>query len=62
MIYKLNLKFEFNITILNNLICSLKHFTSIFRSQVVEGEAFNSELPTILKNRAEKLEAEPVNL
>jgi len=31
-----------------------------FRSQVVEGEAFSSELPTILKNKAEKLEAEPV--
>ncbi|MEH1793650.1 hypothetical protein, partial [Nostoc sp.] len=35
------------ITILNNLICSLKHFISIFQSQVVEGEAFNSKLPTI---------------
>ncbi|WP_375478597.1 hypothetical protein [uncultured Nostoc sp.] len=30
-----------------------------FRSQVVEGEAFNSELPTVLKNKAEKLEAVP---
>ncbi|MEH2161305.1 MAG: TauD/TfdA family dioxygenase [Nostoc sp.] len=33
-----------------------------FRSQVVEGEAFSSELPTILKNRSEKLEAESVLL
>lgn len=31
-----------------------------FRSQVVEGEVFNSELPTVLKQRAENLEAEPV--
>ena len=31
-----------------------------FRSQVVEGEVFNSELPTVLKERSEKLVAEPV--
>jgi len=31
-----------------------------FRSQVVEGEVFNSELPSILKRNAEKLEAQPV--
>lgn len=31
-----------------------------FRSQVVEGEVFNSELPTVLKERSEKLAAEPV--
>jgi taurine dioxygenase len=31
-----------------------------FRSQVVEGEAFSSELPTILKNKAQKIEAQPV--
>jgi taurine dioxygenase len=31
-----------------------------FRSQIVEGEVFGSELPSILKNKAEKLEAEPV--
>jgi taurine dioxygenase len=31
-----------------------------FRSQVVEGEVFNSQLPTVLKERSEKLEAEPV--
>ncbi|MBD2139115.1 TauD/TfdA family dioxygenase [Anabaena sp. FACHB-1237] len=31
-----------------------------FRSQVVEGEVFNSELPTALKQRSEKLQAEPV--
>ena len=30
-----------------------------FRSQVVEGEVFNSQLPTVLKERSEKLEAEP---
>ncbi|MEH2050821.1 TauD/TfdA dioxygenase family protein [Nostoc sp.] len=30
-----------------------------FRSQVVEGEAFSSELPTILKKKAENLEAVP---
>ena len=31
-----------------------------FRSQVVQGEVFNSELPTVLKERSEKLVAEPV--
>ena len=31
-----------------------------FRSQVVEGEVFNSELPTVLKQGLEKLPAEPV--
>jgi alpha-ketoglutarate-dependent taurine dioxygenase len=31
-----------------------------FRSQIVEGEVFGSELPSILKNKAEKREAEPV--
>ncbi len=31
-----------------------------FRSQVVEGEVFNSELPTVLKNKDQKVEAEPV--
>ena len=31
-----------------------------FRSQVVEGEVFNSELPTVLKEKSEKLAAEPV--
>lgn len=29
-----------------------------FRSQIVEGEVFNSELPTVLKQRSEKLEPE----
>lgn len=31
-----------------------------FRSQVVEGEAFSSELPSILKKNAQRLEAQPV--
>ncbi len=31
-----------------------------FRSQVVEGEVFSSELPTVLKNKAQKAEPEPV--
>lgn len=31
-----------------------------FRSQVVEGEVFSSELPTVLKNKDQKVEAEPV--
>ncbi|AKG21410.1 TauD/TfdA dioxygenase family protein [Calothrix sp. 336/3] len=32
-----------------------------FRSQVVEGEAFGSELPTVLKNQIEQRQAEPVH-
>jgi alpha-ketoglutarate-dependent sulfate ester dioxygenase len=31
-----------------------------FRSQVVEGEVFSSELPTVLKNKDQKVEAESV--
>ncbi|MFN5303743.1 MAG: TauD/TfdA dioxygenase family protein [Pseudanabaena sp.] len=31
-----------------------------FRSEIVEGEVFNSNLPSVLKKRAEELKAEPV--
>jgi taurine dioxygenase len=31
-----------------------------FRSEIVEGEVFNSNLPTVLKKRVEELKAEPV--
>jgi taurine dioxygenase len=33
-----------------------------FRSQALQGEAFGSEVPTVLKQKAEKLEAQPVLL
>ncbi|MEH1897129.1 MAG: hypothetical protein V7K94_17860 [Nostoc sp.] len=31
-----------------------------FRSEVVQGEAFSAEIPTVFKQKAEKLEAQPV--
>jgi alpha-ketoglutarate-dependent sulfate ester dioxygenase len=34
--------------------------TDGFRSQVVEGEPLTNELPTVLKQKAETLQAQPV--
>ncbi|MCC5624448.1 hypothetical protein [Nostoc sp. CHAB 5715] len=31
-----------------------------FRSEVVQGEAFSSEVPTVFKEKAESKEAQPV--
>ncbi|MEH1835473.1 MAG: TauD/TfdA family dioxygenase [Nostoc sp.] len=31
-----------------------------FRSEVVQGEAFNSQVPTVFKQKAQKLETQPV--